>query len=113
MTSFRRRSGAACSNLRLRSASFRHIFPAASRRCGAIWRSSYRAASGAGLYTNLITQGTFLDDTLLDSLLESGLDHVQISIQAPETGAADRIAGAVVHERKLDALARVRERDSR
>lgn len=70
-----------------------------------------RAASGAGLYTNLITQGTFLDDTLLDSLLESGLDHVQISIQAPETGAADRIAGAVVHERKLDALARVRERD--
>jgi pyrroloquinoline quinone biosynthesis protein E len=70
-----------------------------------------RAASRAELYTNLITQGTFLDDALLDSLLESGLDHVQISIQAPEAGAADRIAGAVVHERKLEALARVRRRD--
>ncbi len=69
------------------------------------------AASGLGLYTNLITQGTFLDDPLLDRLLESGLDHIQISIQASETALADRIAGAVVHEKKLDAMMRVRERD--
>jgi len=69
------------------------------------------AASGAGLYTNLITQGTFLDDALLDRLLESGLDHIQISIQAPEANLADRIAGAVVHEKKVDALRRVRARD--
>lgn len=70
-----------------------------------------QAASQLGLYSNLITQGTFLDDALLDRLLASGLDHVQISIQAPETELADRIAGAVVHEKKTDALLRVRERD--
>jgi pyrroloquinoline quinone biosynthesis protein E len=68
-------------------------------------------ASRLGLYTNLITQGTFLDDPLLDRLLESGLDHIQISIQASETALADRIAGAVVHEKKLDAMLRIRERE--
>ncbi len=69
------------------------------------------AASRLELYTNLITQGTFLDDALLDRLLAAGLDHVQISIQAPETANADRIAGTAVHEKKLEALERVRERD--
>ncbi|HVR46196.1 MAG TPA: pyrroloquinoline quinone biosynthesis protein PqqE [Candidatus Binatia bacterium] len=68
-------------------------------------------ASGAGLYTNLITQGTFLDDSMLDELLASGLDHVQISVQAPEAALADRIAGATAHERKLDALRRALQRD--
>ena len=68
-------------------------------------------ASRVGLYTNLITQGTFLDDARLDELLASGLDHVQISIQAPEAELADRIAGAVAHEKKLDAIRRVLERD--
>ncbi|HEY2473465.1 MAG TPA: pyrroloquinoline quinone biosynthesis protein PqqE [Candidatus Cybelea sp.] len=69
------------------------------------------AAAACGLYSNLITQGTFLDDALLDRLIGSGLDHIQISIQAPQAELADRIAGAVAHERKLDALRRVRERD--
>ena len=69
------------------------------------------AASREGLYTNLITQGTFLDDAALDTLIGSGLDHVQISIQAPQAVLADRIAGTRVHEKKLDALQRVRERD--
>jgi pyrroloquinoline quinone biosynthesis protein E len=69
------------------------------------------AASRAGIYTNLITQGTFLGDALLDELLAQGLDHIQISIQAPEALLADRIAGTIVHEKKLDALRRVRERD--
>jgi PqqA peptide cyclase len=70
-----------------------------------------QAASKAGLYTNLITQGTFLNDGLLDALLGNGLDHIQISIQAPEADLADRIAGAAAHEKKLDALRRIRERD--
>jgi PqqA peptide cyclase len=70
-----------------------------------------RAAVNEGLYTNLISQGTFLDDAALDELLRSGLDHIQISIQAPATELADRIAGATVHERKLDALRAIRERD--
>ena len=68
------------------------------------------AASRSGLYTNLITQGTFLDDALLDELIANGLDHVQISIQAPEAKLAERIAGTDVHEKKLDALRRVSRR---
>lgn len=68
-------------------------------------------ASRERLYTNLITQGTFLDDALLDELLASGLDHIQISIQAPQAEAADHFAGAAVHETKLAALRRVRERE--
>lgn len=68
-------------------------------------------AAACSLYTNLITQGTFLDDELLDRLIGSGLDHIQISIQAPHAELADRIAGTVAHERKLDAVRRVLERD--
>ncbi len=69
------------------------------------------AASGCGLYTNLITQGTFLDDARLDDLLANGLDHIQISIQAPDADAADAIAGTVAHEKKIAALRRVAKRD--
>jgi PqqA peptide cyclase len=69
------------------------------------------AASRAGLYTNLITQGTFLDDAALDQLLGAGLDHVQISIQAPQQAQADRIAGATAHAKKMEALRRVLERE--
>ncbi len=69
------------------------------------------AAAACGLYTNLITQGTFLDDELLDRLVDGGLNHVQISIQAPQAPLADRIAGAIVHDKKADALRRVLTRD--
>jgi pyrroloquinoline quinone biosynthesis protein E len=68
-------------------------------------------AASHELYSNLITQGTFLDDALLDRLVDCGLDHVQISIQAPQTELADRIAGAVVHERKAEAIDRVLGRE--
>jgi pyrroloquinoline quinone biosynthesis protein E len=64
----------------------------------------------AGLYTNLITQGTFLSDDLLDTLLARGLDHVQISIQAPEEALGDRIAGTRVHARKFEVLERIAAR---
>jgi PqqA peptide cyclase len=66
-------------------------------------------ASSLGLYTNLITQGTFLDDALLQRLKDAGLDHVQISVQAPEAALADEIAGTRAHARKLEALPRVRD----
>jgi len=68
-------------------------------------------ASRRGGYTNLITQGTFLDEALLDALLAAGLAHVQISIQAPERVLAARIAGTDVHDRKLAALRRVAQKD--
>ncbi len=58
------------------------------------------------LYTNLITQGTFLSDELLDRLSDAGLDHIQISLQSADASAGDAIAGAVVHERKYEALRR-------
>lgn len=69
------------------------------------------AASSRGLYTNLITQGTFLDDTLLSRFVDAGLDHVQISIQAPRAELADTIAGTQVHEKKLRAIDRVLHSD--
>lgn len=63
------------------------------------------------LYSNLITQGTFLDDALLDSLLAAGLDHVQISLQAAHAGLADQIAGSAAHSRKIAAFDRVVRRN--
>jgi PqqA peptide cyclase len=73
--------------------------------------AAIETAAARGIYTNLITQGTFLDDELLDEFVGAGLDHVQISIQAPESELADYIAGARVHEKKLAAIERVRRRD--
>jgi pyrroloquinoline quinone biosynthesis protein E len=66
-----------------------------------------RTAAGRGLYSNLITQGTFLDDARIAELAAAGLDHIQISLQAPERDLADAIAGTVVHDRKLVAIAAV------
>jgi pyrroloquinoline quinone biosynthesis protein E len=68
-------------------------------------------ARARNVYTNLITQGTFLSDELLDRLLRAGLDHIQISLQASDAPLADLIAGARVHERKLHALERALRRD--
>ncbi len=69
-----------------------------------------RAASGAGLYTNLITSGVLLDAARLAALAEAGLDHVQLSVQDAEPGSADRIGGyAGGHARKLAAARLVRE----
>ena len=51
------------------------------------------AASGAGLYTNLITSAVGLDRARLSRLKEAGLDHVQLSIQDTEAGSSDHIAG--------------------
>ena len=74
--------------------------------CKLVERARYRE-----VYTNLITQGTFLSDDLLDRLLDAGLDHIQISLQAADAPLADVIAGAHVHDRKLDALERALRRD--
>ena len=57
-----------------------------------------RKARLLGLYTNLITQGTFLTDGLIAQLEDAGLDHVQLSLQAARGHGADAIAGATVHE---------------
>jgi PqqA peptide cyclase len=62
------------------------------------------AASGAGLYTNLITSAVGLTGKRLEGLADNGLDHVQVSIQDAEQGSADLIAdydGAFVRKRAV------------
>ncbi len=51
------------------------------------------AARSAGLYTNLITSAVGITIETLRKLGETGLDHVQISIQDSEPASADHIAG--------------------
>jgi pyrroloquinoline quinone biosynthesis protein E len=60
-----------------------------------------RAARKAKLYTNLITSGIGLSSERLKELIAAGLDHIQLSFQGAEAEAADEIAGARVHTRKL------------
>jgi PqqA peptide cyclase len=51
------------------------------------------AAHAAGLYTNLITSAVGITADTMRKLAETGLDHVQISIQDSEPASADHIAG--------------------
>src|ERR1700728_1761511 len=51
------------------------------------------AAHAAGLYTNLITSAVGITAETLGKLADTGLDHVQISIQDSEEASADHIAG--------------------
>jgi PqqA peptide cyclase len=51
------------------------------------------AAHDAGLYTNLITSAVGITAETLRKLAETGLDHVQISIQDSTPASADHIAG--------------------
>ena len=67
-----------------------------------------RAAREANLYTNLITSGIGLDDDHVRALRDAGLDSIQLSVQSDNTDLADEIAGARVHQRKLDAAAKIR-----
>ncbi|SFJ33808.1 pyrroloquinoline quinone biosynthesis protein E [Amycolatopsis sacchari] len=66
-------------------------------------------AHGLGLYTNLVTSAVGLSRRRADQLRASGLDHVQISIQADEPGLSDRIAGTPSFERKVEAARVVKE----
>ncbi len=51
------------------------------------------AAYAAGLYTNLITSAVGITADTMRKLAETGIDHVQISIQDSEPASADHIAG--------------------
>jgi len=50
-------------------------------------------ARGLGLYTNLSTGGTLLDEKLAKQLRAAGLDSLQVSIQDAEPEISDRLAG--------------------
>jgi pyrroloquinoline quinone biosynthesis protein E len=68
-----------------------------------------RTAAELGLYTNLITSALGLSGRRAEELRAAGLDHVQISLQADEAAASDRIAGIRSFERKLQAARLVKQ----
>jgi pyrroloquinoline quinone biosynthesis protein E len=65
-------------------------------------------AEAAGLHSHLVTAGTTLDAPGLARLREAGLGSVQLSLQDAEAAAADAVAGATAHERKLAFAREVR-----
>lgn len=65
-----------------------------------------KAAREAGLYNNLITSAVGLTPQSLATLADSGLDHVQISIQDSDETSADHIAGYKGGSARKRAIAR-------
>lgn len=61
-----------------------------------------------GLYVNLVTSGIGLSPTRASALADAGVDHVQLSLQGATAPAADRIAGAKAHQRRLAAATAIR-----
>ena len=66
------------------------------------------AARAHELYVNLVTSGVPLERDRLAALADAGLDHVQLSLQAPGAAASDAIAGASVFADKLTVAAGVK-----
>jgi PqqA peptide cyclase len=69
------------------------------------------AARAAGLYTNLITSGIGLNESRLQSLVDAGLDHIQISFQDSREQAANWIAGAKAHAHKIELSRAIRRQE--
>lgn len=67
------------------------------------------AARGAGLYTNLITSGIGLNQERLPTLVDAGLDHIQISFQDSREDVANWIAGAKAHAHKIELSHAIRK----
>jgi pyrroloquinoline quinone biosynthesis protein E len=63
-----------------------------------------RAARSAGLYVNLITSGLPMDEARLATLVEAGLDHLQLSFQGAREETASEISGTKSHAQKLRVL---------
>ncbi|AVO38239.1 pyrroloquinoline quinone biosynthesis protein PqqE [Pukyongiella litopenaei] len=69
------------------------------------------AATGAGLYTNLITSGIGLTPKRLDALEEAGIDHIQLSLQGTNAELADRVGGyRGGFDRKMKVAAEIKAR---
>ncbi|MGY9058058.1 MAG: pyrroloquinoline quinone biosynthesis protein PqqE, partial [Alphaproteobacteria bacterium] len=52
-----------------------------------------KGAAEAGLYTNLITSGVSLRESVFAECVANRLDHVQLSIQGSNAATADRVGG--------------------
>jgi pyrroloquinoline quinone biosynthesis protein E len=66
-------------------------------------------ARSPSLYSTLVTSGLGLTRARAERLRESGLEHVQISIQDADPGTAERIAGISSVKQKMAAAAIVKE----
>ena len=66
-------------------------------------------AAATGIYTSLITAGTLLTQERAVRLKDSGLDHIQISIQDSEADKSNYIAGIESFEQKLIAARLVKQ----
>jgi pyrroloquinoline quinone biosynthesis protein E len=60
-----------------------------------------RAGRDAGLYVNMITSGVGLTEDRLATLVEAGLEHLQLSFQDLDEVTANHIAGTRAHAIKL------------
>jgi PqqA peptide cyclase len=68
-----------------------------------------RHCRAVGLYSNLITAGVNLPQERLAALAEAGLDHVQLSVQAPDPDRNDAVSGlAGSFEQKMATAGAVR-----
>ena len=67
------------------------------------------SARSAGLYTNLITSGIGLNEQRLQSLVDAGLEHIQISFQDSREEPANWIAGAKAHAHKIELSRAIRK----
>ena len=60
-----------------------------------------RTARDAGLYVNMITSGVGLSEERLATLVDAGLEHLQLSFQDLDETTANHIAGTRAHALKL------------
>jgi PqqA peptide cyclase len=59
------------------------------------------AARATGLYINMITSGVGLTEGRLTTLVDAGLEHLQLSFQDLDEASANHIAGTRAHALKL------------
>ena len=64
--------------------------------------------AGLGAYVNLVTSGLGLTQERLNDLIDRGLNHIQLSVQAADDKRADLIAGTRAHHHKLVAADLIR-----
>jgi len=62
-----------------------------------------------GMYSNLVTSAIGFSRRRAEELRAAGVDHVQVSVQADEAAASDRIAGLPSFARKVEACRLVTE----
>ncbi|MFD9961315.1 pyrroloquinoline quinone biosynthesis protein PqqE [Amycolatopsis sp. NPDC058986] len=68
-------------------------------------------AAGLGCYVNLVTSGLGLTEKRLADLVERGIAHIQLSVQAATAERANLLAGARAHDHKLAVAGLIRKAD--